>query len=595
MRPQGAECAARRHLAALLLALGALSLPATTPPSAAQVAPELSEPQLLEIARHAPPAPEPPLDEPGVHLDDEVARRVASSVTAYGRALDLIAPADDPRGLPPAEISLPARRAARAGGGSAPAEVESTMPTPVYDTLQPPWNAVAKLLMRFRVDGKSHFYSCSGVLIGPFHVATAGHCIFNWDPNGDGRMDDAAWADDVWVWQAQTDTLAPFGVPERPFGESRSVLNRAYEGWTVGRDVGWDIALLTLNRRTVDAAGWMGLDVDNPVASLGFSGYPVEEPYVPPSTVVQYGGSGPDNVARYGDRQVMLNVYTYGGHSGGPVWRSDDTGNGYWLQGIMSVSDRRGYAVATLVTDANTEDFITWMSSDYAERAPIPRPDLCEYVLAPAAKALLADSVRQGETVGVTFNVFNSGAAESGPIAIDFYLSTNTLMADRDFFVTRRVLDSLSANAFLVATTDLTIPATVPVGNYYLGWLMRAMDTEYSTANNSAVIGDQMLRVERAFTPTPTATPTPQPTATSTASPEPTQTPTEMPACLGDCGGDRRVTVDELILMVTIGLGMVPVDSCPNGDADHDGQVAISEVIASVRHALDGCARGPAA
>ena len=192
----------------------------------------------------------------------------------------------------------------------------------------------------------------------------------------------------------------------------------------------------------------------------------------------------------------------------------------------------------------------------------------------------------------MTFNVYNSGAVDSGRIAVDFYLSGNTTVLESDVFVERRLLDSLPADAFTVATTELTIPRDAPVGMYYLGWMMRAEEMEYSTANNSALFGDHRLRV--AVAPTPTATLPPTPTAT--ASPEPTLTATEpMPtapatfSCLGDCRGDSRVTVDEVVLMVAIGLGTEQVDAGPIGDGDRDGQVAISEVISSVRHALEGC------
>jgi V8-like Glu-specific endopeptidase len=575
-----------RALSSFLLAVVAIGMLAPSTRSHAQIEPEPSETELLEIARRAPPAPEPALDAPGGQIDDDVARRLASSLTRYGRGLE---PPGSAAGDPAA--SSPLLASVRELGFPRAAASEATAAVPVYDTMQPPWNMVAKLLVRFVVDGKPYYYGCSGVLIGPFHLATAAHCIFSWDPNGDGRKDDAAWADDVWVWPAQTDLLPPIGVPERPYGESRSVLNRTYEGWTQAGDITWDLALVTLNRRASDLAGWMGLDIDYPVTSLSFSGYPTEQPYVPPETVLQYAGIGHDNVEKYGAKQVYLRIYSYGGQSGGPVWRSDDADGGYHLQAVLSVSDRRGGAAAALITAASSEDFLTWMASDAADRVPVPRPDLCEYVLAPDAKGLAAESVRQGDTVSVTFNVYNSGTADSGRIAVDFYLSLNPTVATTDLFIDRRQLDNLGPDTFQIATTDLTIPRDAQIGTYYLGWLMRAEETEYSTANNSALIGDHRLRIEVA--PTPTATASPEPTLTATAPITPTAsiTPTApaASACLGDCRGDLRVTVDEIVLLVSIGLGMESVEVCPSGDANGDGRVTISEVIASVRHALDGC------
>ena len=62
-------------------------------------------------------------------------------------------------------------------------------------------------------------------------------------------------------------------------------------------------------------------------------------------------------------------------------------------------------------------------------------------------------------------------------------------------------------------------------------------------------------------------------------------------ACPGDCGGDGRVNVAELILAVRIALGQEATDLCPDIDVDRSGEVAIAELIAAVRAALEGCAQ----
>ena len=140
-------------------------------------------------------------------------------------------------------------------------------------------------------------------------------------------------------------------------------------------------------------------------------------------------------------------------------------------------------------------------------------------------------------------------------------------------------------------TQDRVVPAAVPPGAYYVGWLTQAAEEEYSTVNNSAVVADRLLRVDVAFTPTPTSTRTPEPTSTETATAPPasTGTPGALAACLGDCDGDRSVGVDELVRVIAVGLGMAPVAQCPSADADADGQVSITEMIAAVGNALDGC------
>ncbi|GIW43583.1 MAG: hypothetical protein KatS3mg077_0865 [Candidatus Binatia bacterium] len=57
-------------------------------------------------------------------------------------------------------------------------------------------------------------------------------------------------------------------------------------------------------------------------------------------------------------------------------------------------------------------------------------------------------------------------------------------------------------------------------------------------------------------------------------------------ACLGDCGGDGEVTVNEIITMVNIALGNAPVSTCPVADPNGDGQVTIEEIIQAVNSLL---------
>jgi len=61
--------------------------------------------------------------------------------------------------------------------------------------------------------------------------------------------------------------------------------------------------------------------------------------------------------------------------------------------------------------------------------------------------------------------------------------------------------------------------------------------------------------------------------------------------CVGDCNADRQVTVDELVLGVTIALGSAAPEQCP-AFACGDGLVTISCLVLGVNAALSGCARG---
>jgi hypothetical protein len=59
--------------------------------------------------------------------------------------------------------------------------------------------------------------------------------------------------------------------------------------------------------------------------------------------------------------------------------------------------------------------------------------------------------------------------------------------------------------------------------------------------------------------------------------------------CAGDCGGDGAVSVDEIVTLVNIALGILGVDRCDAGDLNGDGQITVDEILSAVADALGGC------
>ncbi len=59
--------------------------------------------------------------------------------------------------------------------------------------------------------------------------------------------------------------------------------------------------------------------------------------------------------------------------------------------------------------------------------------------------------------------------------------------------------------------------------------------------------------------------------------------------CPGDCNGDGRIGIDELVTAVRISLHEIELSVCPSVDADSDGGVAIHELIGSALGARYGC------
>ncbi len=76
----------------------------------------------------------------------------------------------------------------------------------------------------------------------------------------------------------------------------------------------------------------------------------------------------------------------------------------------------------------------------------------------------------------------------------------------------------------------------------------------------------------------PAQSPTPSATATPGAG-----------VCLGDCNGDGRVGIDDLLQMLSDALGRQDATPCDRGDANHDGQITVDEIVIAIDHALNGC------
>jgi hypothetical protein len=58
---------------------------------------------------------------------------------------------------------------------------------------------------------------------------------------------------------------------------------------------------------------------------------------------------------------------------------------------------------------------------------------------------------------------------------------------------------------------------------------------------------------------------------------------------VGDCDGNREVSIAERVTIIDIALGEAALGRCSSGDRDHDGKITIDEVLAAVHDALDGC------
>jgi len=59
--------------------------------------------------------------------------------------------------------------------------------------------------------------------------------------------------------------------------------------------------------------------------------------------------------------------------------------------------------------------------------------------------------------------------------------------------------------------------------------------------------------------------------------------------CVGDCDGNHRVSVEEIVIGVNIALGLLESGACSAMNCNDDGPVTVDCLVKAVNNALEGC------
>jgi V8-like Glu-specific endopeptidase len=466
---------------------------------------------LLELVNTAPPAPNPPgKTYSSSRSASAEQRRVVEydPLTGQERVVEITDREDvsgrDKPYIPPVGPVAEPLMVDELGGG----RITPTAPSPLLGTDSFPYRTVYKMVMRYNVGGTDFFYSCTGWASNEFQVVTAGHCIYNFDPNDDGSEADQKWADEVWLFPGQTDRVDPtgdeFSAADRIYGPVKATYLRSYTGWTDNHNYDHDWGVLTLDRRIGNRTGWMGRE-SSVANSLNFTGYPTETPYVPDDTHVQYKGYDSSNVDSNDSYRIYLDAFIYGGHSGGPSWRYDSGTGDRYVEGIHSTSDRVGDATDVRLTSGKRSDINSWASDDETDRAPFDRAELVEYALDGGDhKGISPLSAGRGDTIDVEMNVLNVGFDDAHNVSFDIYASSNDYVSENDTLLGSVTYGTLGDWSFWSDfTREVEIPTSLNAGEYWVGWIVDTTSAEYGgdleCTNNDCsnhVVIDERLTVQ---------------------------------------------------------------------------------------------------
>jgi subtilase family serine protease len=135
----------------------------------------------------------------------------------------------------------------------------------------------------------------------------------------------------------------------------------------------------------------------------------------------------------------------------------------------------------------------------------VPQSDLIV-----SAVSTTATLVNTGSTVSVSNSVKNQGGSSAGSSVVAFHLSTNTVYGDGDDVVitTTRAITSVAVGATSTATAPVVIPASTPLGTYYLcamadsgNTVSESIETNNTLCTSSTIQVTQPDMVMSAVTP----------------------------------------------------------------------------------------------